>query len=141
MFASWGGGPGRWAFVVRPFIFSRHPNQISGTANASNRLRRTTVTGNPCKFEARQAFRCAMTAQVLTNEQVLSRLRSVTRPRIMRFPLMHRTLLALLLATCLLVPFSYLSTATRAQNQLPQDPLTNSDIFLMLRAKISVAEI
>jgi hypothetical protein len=54
---------------------------------------------------------------------------------------MHRTLLALLLATCFLVPFSDLPTATRAQNQLSQEPLTNSDVFLMVRSKLSVVDI
>lgn len=54
---------------------------------------------------------------------------------------MRRTTITLVLVWCLVVPFSGAITTTRAQSQLPGEPLTNSDIVQMVSTKISADDI
>ena len=54
---------------------------------------------------------------------------------------MQRITIILVLICCLVVPFSGALTATRAQTQLPGEPLTNTDIVAMVRTKLSADEI
>lgn len=54
---------------------------------------------------------------------------------------MRRITVTLVLVWCLVVPFSGTLTTTRAQSQLPGEPLTNSEIVEMVRTKLSADDI